>query len=90
MGVYWENTMTPDYSRLMPNLHADMSLAPKDQTFMGRLTGTNRVVAVKWNEDGFYRCPAMKVKAEICQWVTFKEYAQIQTCIWNGGTDCKL
>lgn len=89
MGKYWKATMTPDYSRPFPKWHPATS-APRDgSSFMGRLTGTNRAKAVRYDEAGVQFVGTYDGKpVDICQWYSFKEYGETRFCVWNGGKDC--
>lgn len=78
--------MTPDYSPLFKNWRIDISDAPRDGTlFMGRITGTNRAVACAF-QDGHWINMATNRKEiiEICQWISFTDFADIRSCVWRS------
>jgi hypothetical protein len=83
VSKYWTPTMTPDYSVLFKKWQTDTSNAPHDGTiFMGRLTGTNRAIAVKFDGANFISMDQKPV--EICQWISFTDFADIRQCVWKG------
>lgn len=85
VGKYWhpDPAKAADYSKMWTKWQTDMSLAPRDgTTIMGRLTGTNRARAVKW-VNGQWIDPQGCIN-KICQWTTFKEYAETSACVWNA------
>lgn len=90
MSVYWEKTnkITGDEIDAMkfPGEHwHEVDTAPIDgEKFLGRLKGTNRVRAVWWSDEFNSFCDGKQL-VEITQWTSFKEYAQVQQCVWNGG-----
>lgn len=74
--------MTADYRPLFKRW-ALADSAPKDGTlFMGRITGTNRAVAIKWQDDlGFV--DGLDHLVSICQWISFTDFADIRACVWR-------
>lgn len=82
--------MTPDYSHLFKNWHVGIADAPTDGTiFMGRIKGTNRGIAVKFDTLQNYFVIASYENAkgpavEICQWISFIDFADIRACAWRG------
>lgn len=81
---YWRKTMTPDYSRMFERWSSDMSLAPTDGTWiMGRISGTNRSRAFKWDTDRWI--DQNSDEHNLCQWIDFKDFGMIRTCVWRGN-----
>jgi hypothetical protein len=82
-SVYWEKTLMPEYT-LWSRWQSDISLAPRDETiFMGTQRGTNKAFAVKFNGEHFVR-PGETKAVDICQWISFTDYADIRHCVWNS------
>lgn len=84
--------MVPDHSPLFKNWQTDMSLAPKDgSSFMGRQKGTNKAFAVHWGcetQKWYHSGPFSAGNSnpvELCQWITFSDFADIRTCAWRRG-----
>ena len=83
MSKYWRKTVEAEY-RLWKNWQTDMSLAPKDRTFMGRLAKSNRSFAVKWTDAGFIDMRDPSRTVELCQWIEWADFAEIRNCVWRG------
>jgi len=80
---YWRKTVTASYSLMFKRWHL-ADTAPKDGSlFMGRITGTNRSVAVSYDgaTNTFYQ--AGKGQVDICQWISFADFADIRACAWR-------
>jgi hypothetical protein len=92
MSKYWKKTLTPDYSRLFGGKWStDINAAPHDgSTFMGRLKGTNRSFAVKWLDGAIRDLRKPEEPIEICEWISFKDFADTRHCVWNGGENCHV
>lgn len=83
MGKYWRKTVTGDYSPMFKKWQTDISLAPHDgKIFMGRIKGTNKSRAVHWN--GFKWIDPQGCELEICQWISFTDFADIRSCVWRA------
>lgn len=84
MGKYWKKTMTPDYSKLFTKWQTDISNAPHDVWIMGRLIASNKARAVRWDIETNGFADAFGYPVEICQWISFTDFADIRSCVWNG------
>lgn len=77
--------MEPSYEKLFKRWRPDISDAPKDGSiFMGRQTGTNRAFAVKWYEPDKSFVSGEYGPVSICQWISFSDFADIQSCVWRS------
>lgn len=85
MGKYWKPTPMTGERSMFKDWQTDISLAPHDQLIMGRIYGSNRARAVKWDEacQGF-RDP-QGIVINICQWILFADFAKIRQCVWRNS-----
>lgn len=59
--------------------------APKDgRLIMGRLSGTNKAMAVGWVEDKQSFMNISEGAVDICQWISFTDFADIRSCVWRS------
>lgn len=76
--------MIADHSRLFKNWQTDISLAPRDGSyFMGRQRGTSKSGAVCWCHDQNAFINTFKQPVDICQWISFTDFAEIRACVWS-------
>lgn len=76
--------MEPSYQRLFKNW-LPKETAPKDgRLFLGRLTGTNRAMVVGWVEDRQSFMNTSEGSVDICQWISFTDFADIRSCVWRN------
>lgn len=76
--------MTGDYSPMFKRWRTDVSNAPIDgKWFMGRITGTNRAKAVQYDGETNRWMTRDEGAVDICQWITFFDYADIRSCVWR-------
>lgn len=78
--------MTPDYSPMFKKWYnVSLNPAPTDGTlFMGRITGTNKAMAVKYDGETqqFFQAQQPYHPVDICQWISFTDFADIRSCVW--------
>lgn len=83
MGKYWKpKEEGPFVAPLFKDWQTDISLAPSEGWFMGRLTGTNRARAVRLDGEDFVDSQGKPV--QICQWISMADFGQIRSCVWRG------
>lgn len=77
--------MEPSYQAMFKRWSADINSAPIDGSiFMGRITGSNRAVAVKFGAAGFIMAQPPYDSVNICQWISFTDFADIRSCVWRN------
>lgn len=79
--------MEPSYQAMFKRWRSDVENAPHDGSIiMGRLTGTNKSMAVHWGceTQRWYKCQGDSTPIDICQWISFTDFADIRSCAWRS------
>lgn len=72
----------PDYSRTFKHWQTATSAPTDGSLFLGRLSNTNRAIAVRMDGEDWVDASGKPVQIE--QWISFADYGNIRQCVWRG------